>query len=80
MQYTQQSRPPRRASISPWVIMAGAAAVGAAAFLAMIAGLVVLYLSVERVPQGVTVAGLMRVARKRVPDQRHDAQFCQRAP
>jgi lipoprotein-anchoring transpeptidase ErfK/SrfK len=58
MQYTQQSRPPRRASISPWVIMAGAAAVGAAAFLAMIAGLVVLYLSVERVPQGVTVAGL----------------------
>jgi lipoprotein-anchoring transpeptidase ErfK/SrfK len=58
MQYTQQSRPPRRASISPWVIMAGAAAVGAAAFLAMIAGLVVLYLSIERVPQGVTVAGL----------------------
>ncbi len=58
MQYTQQSRPPRRASISPWVIMAGAAAVGAAAFAAMIAGLVLLYLSVDRLPQGVTVAGL----------------------
>jgi lipoprotein-anchoring transpeptidase ErfK/SrfK len=58
MQYTQQSRPPRRASISPWVIMVGAAAVGVVAFLAMMAGLVVLYLSIERVPQGVTVAGL----------------------
>jgi lipoprotein-anchoring transpeptidase ErfK/SrfK len=58
MQYTQQARPTRRASISPWVIMAGAAAAGAAVFLAMIGGLLVLYLSVERIPQGVSVAGL----------------------
>jgi lipoprotein-anchoring transpeptidase ErfK/SrfK len=60
------SIPPRRRGAppnakrnwTPWLIVAGAATVGIALFLAMLGFLAVLYMSAERIPSGVSVAGI----------------------
>ncbi|MBZ0290641.1 MAG: LysM peptidoglycan-binding domain-containing protein, partial [Anaerolineae bacterium] len=49
---------PNKRNWTPWLIVGGTATIGIALFLAMVGFLVVLYISAERIPSGVSVAGI----------------------